>query len=269
MNRNINVLALNDICSYGKVSLTVNIPILSSFSIKVSPLPTVLLSNHTQFESFCAFDLTDQLVAIVEELKNRTKKFDAFYVGWISGERQVELAFKIKNDFEIPLTVIDPILGDNGKLYAPITDKHVLDMKRLITCADIITPNITEAAALLGYNMTEKVDLETLKKWALELTKLGPKSVVITSVEKGDKIGSLCYSNNKISEYYYDKVPLHIPGTGDAFGSALLGYILTGLSLEDATNRATKFVYEAVLKAKEEGDDATYGIAIEKRLSLL
>ena len=86
---NFNVLLLNDLCSYGKASLTVNIPVLSYFGIKVSPLISVILSNHTAFESFCAFDLTNELERIVEELKKRNPKFDAFYVGWISSGKRV------------------------------------------------------------------------------------------------------------------------------------------------------------------------------------
>lgn len=270
MNENLNVIALNDICSYGKVSLTINIPVLSAFSIKVSPLPTVLLSNHTQFESFCAFDLTKEIFAIYEELKKRNPKFDAFYVGWLGDEKQVALAVDIIDFFKIPITVIDPILGDNGKLYTPITQHHVDNMRRLIKYANVITPNITEAAALLNESLDKKPDIATLKEWSKRLTELGPKSIVITSVEaENNTVGSLCYSEGVFSEYYCPKVDIHIPGTGDAFGSALLGYMLTGKSLLEAAKKSTEFVYKSVEAAAKEGDDRIYGIAIEKRLHLL
>ena len=103
MKKDLNVLLLNDLCSYGKASLTVNIPILSYFGIKVSPLVSVLLSNHTAFESFCAFNLTEQLEKIVGELKIRNPKFDAFYVGWIASGKQPDIVIDIIKSFDISL----------------------------------------------------------------------------------------------------------------------------------------------------------------------
>ena len=269
MNNDLNVIVLNDICSYGKVSLTINIPVLSAFSIKVSPLPTVLLSNHTQYSSFCAFDLTDYLFKIVEELKLRDAKFDAFYIGWLGHEKQVDLAVSIIKDFNIPLTMVDPILGDNEHLYTPITDKNVENMIRLLKHADIVIPNTTEFNALLSKPLDKKPSLDEIKSNIKELEALGPKKIVVTSIEVDGKVGSLCSDNGKMSEYLQPKVPIHIPGTGDAFGSALLGYMLKGASLEEATDKATLFMYKSVKAAKDENDDRIFGIAIEKRLSLL
>lgn len=270
VDKNLDVLILNDLCCYGKASLTVNIPVLSHFGIKVSPIPTMLLSNHTQFESFCSFDLTEKLILIFEELKKRNPKFNAIYIGWLSSEKQADIAIDIIKTFNTNLVILDPILGDNGKLYGPISETHINAMRKLIKHANIITPNITEAAALLGYELNINPDENTAKDWALKLSDMGPKSIVITSIEKDNKIGSMYYQKDEISEiFYHNKIQLSIPGTGDAFGSALLGYILNGYSIKEAVKKATTFVYMAVENAVKDKDNTMYGIAIEKRLNLL
>ncbi|WP_300365675.1 pyridoxamine kinase [Brachyspira sp.] len=264
-----NVLLLNDLCSYGKASLTVNIPILSYLGIKVSPLISVILSNHTAFNSFCAFDLTQQLEKIVEELKIRNPKFDAFYVGWISSGKQPLIVKDIIKHFDIDIVLIDPILGDNGKLYPSMSDEHVNSMREIIKYADIITPNITELTILLGKDPSLEYREEEVINMAEELSKIGPKTVIVTSVLKDKNIGCLCYQNNSITTSYYPKIEISIPGTGDAFGSSLLGYILKGECIENALNKATKFIYNSVEESIKDNDDRVYGISIEKRLHLL
>ena len=214
MNDNFNVLLLNDLCSYGKASLTVSIPVLSHFGIKVSPLISVILSNHTAFESFCAFDLTQQLEKIVEELKIRKPDFDAFYVGWIASGKQPSIVVDIIKSFNIGIILIDPILGDNGKLYPSMSDEHVNSMKELMKYADIATPNITELAILLGKDPSLKYNEEEVKDMAKELAEIGPKTVIVTSVVKDDKIGCLCFENNNIITSYYPKINIDIKDKG-------------------------------------------------------
>ena len=269
MNNNFNVLLLNDLCSYGKASLTVNIPVLSHFGIKVSPLVSVILSNHTAFESFCAFDLTEQLEKIVEELKIRKPNFDAFYIGWIASGKQPSIVVDIIKHFNINTILIDPILGDNGKLYPSMSNEHVNSMKELIKYANIATPNITELAILLDKDPFINYSEEEIKDMAGKLALMGPKTVIVTSVPKDDNIGCLCYQSNNIITSYYPKINISIPGTGDAFGSSLLGYILKGDSIENALKKATKFIYDCVEASIKDNDDRVYGIAIEKRLNLL
>lgn len=266
-----NVLLINDICSYGKASLTVNIPVLSAFGIKVSPLITVLLSNHTAFESFCAFDLTSQLEQIVNELKKRNAKFDALYIGWLASDEQVDIVIDIIEYFKIKIVLLDPILGDNGKLYSSMTEKHIKSLKRILKYATIITPNITELCLLLDKNPTKKYTEDNVIEMAKELSNMVSENVIVTSVEKDNKFGSLAYNkkNNDITASYFDKINVAMPGTGDAFASALLGYILNDYSIEDSLKKATQFIYTAIELSVKENDNRIYGISIEKRLNLL
>lgn len=272
MNEDLHVLIINDLCSYGKASLTVNIPVLSAFGIKVSPLVSVLLSNHSAFDSFCSFDLTKELEAIVKELKLKKPKFDAFYIGWLSTGKQPEIVVDIIEYFNFKTVLLDPILGDYGKLYSSMSDRHVKSMKGLLKYATIVTPNITELAVLLDKDPAKKYSEKEIEKMAKTLFDIGPKTVIVTSVEKENKLGCLYYTKNKIMTKYYNKIDISFPGTGDAFGSSLLGYILKGETIESALNKATKFVYSLVkasFKEIKEDKDRIYGISIEKRLNLL
>lgn len=280
--KDLNVLIINDLCSYGKASLTVNIPVLSAFfKIKVSPLISVLLSNHTAFDTFCAFDLTKQLESIVKELKTRKPKFDAFYIGWLAAKKQPEIVIDIIKSFDFNIVFLDPILGDYGKLYPSMSKEHVKSMRSLLNYATIITPNITELAVLLNKDPSKKYNEREIEEMAKTLSAMGPKTVIVTSVEKEfkeskeikskvkNKLGCLCYTKDKVITKYYDKININMAGTGDAFGSSLLGYILRGETIENALNKATKFVYSSVKASVEENDDKIYGISIEKRLNLL
>lgn len=272
MNKDLHVLIINDLCSYGKASLTVNIPVLSAFGMKVSPLISVLLSNHSAFDSFCSFDLTKELEAIVKELKLKKPKFDAFYIGWLSAGKQPEIVIDIIKYFNFKTVLLDPILGDYGKLYSSMSDKHVKSMKSLLKYATIVTPNITELAVLLDKDPAKKYSEKEIKEMAKTLFDMGPKTVIVTSVEKENKLGCLYYTKDKIITKYYNKIDIGFPGTGDAFGSSLLGYILKGETIESALNKATKFVYSLVkasFKEIKEDKDRIYGISIEKRLNLL
>ncbi len=269
LKKDLNVIVMNDMCSYGKVSLTVNIPVLSAFSIKVSPLPTVLLSNHTQYPSFCAFDMTKYLVEIIKEIKKLKVKFDAFYIGWLGDRAQVDLAISIIEDFNIPITLIDPILGDNEKLYSPITNEQVSNMRELIKYGDIIVPNTTEFSALMGLDINEKPSINTIKENIYKLRDLGPKNIIVTSVVENEKVGTMTLANDKITTHLLSKLPIHIPGTGDAFASSFLGYLLRSMSIEEASVKATDFLHKSVSQALRNDNDRTYGIPIEDYLDLL
>ena len=182
---------------------------------------------------------TEQLEKIVEELKKRKTNFDAFYIGWIASGKQPSIVIDIIKHFNINTILINPILGDNGKLYPSMSDKHVNSMKEIIKYADIATPNITELAILLDKDPAVQYKEDEVKYMAEELSKMGPKTVIVTSVSKDENIGCLCYKDNNIITSYYPKINISIPGTGDAFGSSLLGYILTGENIENALNKST------------------------------
>ena len=140
------IAAVHDLSGMGRVSLTVVIPILSSMGFQVCPLPTAVLSNHTQYPDFSFLDLTDEMPKIIAQWKKLNVQFDAIYTGYLGSPKQIQIVSDFINDFrhEDSLIVADPVLGDNGRLYTNFDMEMVKEMRHLIKKADVVTPNMTE-----------------------------------------------------------------------------------------------------------------------------
>lgn len=145
------IAAVHDLSGAGRVSLTVVIPILSSMGFQVCPLPTAVLSSHTQYPHFSFLDLTDEMPKIINEWKQLKIQFNAIYTGYLGSPQQIQIVSRFIDDFRQPdsLVMIDPVLGDNGKLYANFDEQMIMEMRHLIRKADVITPNMTELFYLL------------------------------------------------------------------------------------------------------------------------
>ena len=183
------IAAVHDLSGMGRVSLTVVIPILSSMGFQVCPLPTAVLSNHTQYPGFSFLDLTDEMPKIIAEWKKLEVQFDAIYTGYLGSPRQIQIVSDFIKDFRQPdsLIVADPVLGDNGRLYTNFDMEMVKEMRHLITKADVITPNLTELFYLLDEPYKADSTDEELKEYLRLLSDKGPQVVIITSVPVHDE----------------------------------------------------------------------------------
>jgi len=263
------IAAVHDISGFGRASLTVIIPILSNMGFQVCPVPTAVLSTHTGgFKDFQFIDLTPQLQAYIDHWKSLNLKFDAIYSGFLGSEEQIDIVRGIFKDFkrEDQLKVIDPVMGDDGKRYQTVTDGMVKGMRLLISQADMITPNITEASFLLDRKIPSIITDEEIKEWLKELSAMGPIFTVITSVPNAskDKSTSTVAYNSKDHRYWKvscDYIPAFYPGTGDMFTSVLVGSLMQGDSLPIALDRAQHFVSLAIR--------ATFGFEIPHREGVL
>lgn len=273
MNDIIKVCAINDISGVGRCSLTVIIPVLSYMGIQVCPVPTAVFSAHTGYKEFIKKDLTDYLGPALEHYKRLGVKFDCVYSGFLGSEEQIDHVLDFLISFPGSLKLVDPVMGDNGKPYKTVTDKHIRRMSALVKEADIITPNITEAAILLGEEYPETlISSDTVKNWAQRLSDMGPEKIVITSVALSDK--TLCnIGYDKVKDSFWmvpcRYVPAHYSGSGDMFASILAGGLLKGESLKDAVCRATGFTELAIKTTYECKNEPLDGILLESCLSEL
>ncbi len=249
MNPIPKVAAIHDLSGFGRSSLTVVIPILSAMGMQVSPLPTAVLSTHSQIEGYELVDLTANMRSFLSHWKTLDINFDAIYSGFLGSEEQIEIVAEMIRDFkrEKQLVVVDPVLGDDGELYGPFGNDMASKMRNLIKYANVITPNLTEAALLLNEPYAAKITEKKVKKWAYELSKRGPDTVIITSVPdvKNNKTTSVIAYNKSDKRYWKvscDYLPGSYPGTGDAFTSVIVGALLQGDSLPIALDRAVEFV---------------------------
>ena len=270
------IAAVHDLSGVGKVSLNVVIPVLTSMGFQVCPLPTAVLSNHTQYPQFSFLDLTEEMKKIIDYWKKIDAEFDAFYSGYLGSPDQVNIVKQFIADFkkEDSLVVVDPVLGDNGKLYSNFDQHIVVAMRQMITVADVITPNLTELFELLEKPYQEHNTDDQLKQYMLELSERGPSIVIITNVPVlNDPHMTSVYAYNKNGNRFWKTtcpyVPAHYPGTGDTFTSVITGALMQGDSLPMALDRAAQFCYQGIRATYGYQYDFREGILLEKVLPYL
>lgn len=278
MNKHLvpRVAAIHDLSGYGRASLTVVIPILSSMGIQVCPLPTAVLSSHSGFPGFHMVDLTENMDQMINHWKDMGLSFDAIYSGYLGSSRQVDIVKQFMRDFrkESQLIIVDPVLGDNGKLYSAFGQDMVDEMRRLVEEAHIITPNLTEAAFLLGKEYSPEIDAREISAWARDLAGMGPDIVIITSMPERSQphktaVLSWNKTDNRMWKVSCDYLPANYPGTGDAFSSVVTGALLQGDSLPIALDRAVHFISMGVRATFGYKHSPADGILLEKVLPYL
>lgn len=270
------VAAIHDLSGYGRASLAVVIPILSNMGAEVCPLPTAVLSSHSGFPGFHFVDLTDHLEPIIEHWKKLDLQFDAIYSGYLGSPRQIDIVKQFIRDFrrDDQLVVIDPVLGDKGRLYPSFDIDMICEMRSLIEDAQVITPNITEAAFLLDEQFDGDMKQDVVKEWLKRLAGMGPEIVIITSVPEKvfpqkTSVLALNRRDGRMWKVTCDYLPAEYPGTGDAFSSVVVGALLKGDSLPIALDRAVQFISMGVRATFGYNLPPSEGILLEKVLPAL
>lgn len=267
------IAAIHDLSGIGRTSLMAVIPILSTMGFNVCPLPTAILSNHSQYPDFSFLDLTEEMPRIIDQWEKLGVTFDAIYTGYMGSPRQIEIVCGFIERFRTAdtLVVVDPVLGDNGHLYSKMTQEMVEEMRRLACRADVLTPNLTEAFALLDRPYKTDCTTEELKDLIAELSEMGPDTVIITGVPVPGQSGLTSVIARSKSDLRTWKVtcpylPAHYPGTGDSFTSVITGSLLQGDSLPIALDRAAQFILQGIRSTFGYRMDNRDGILIERVL---
>ena len=268
--------AIHDLSGFGRCSLTVAIPILSAMGVQCCPLPTAFLSTHTGgFQGFTFLDMTEELPRIARHWKSLDLHFQAIYSGFLGSERQIDIVADFIRTFRNrdAIVVVDPVMGDDGRAYQTYTPAMCAGMCRLAELADVITPNLTEAAFLLNRDYSALVRSEAgLRRLTEELSLGGTRSVALTgaSLEVG-KTGAMCFDaqTGRTQAVQTDFIvhPLH--GTGDVFASVLTGALLRGRSLAEAAEQAVEFIRACAVRTVEQDLPLREGVDFEPLLGLL
>lgn len=270
------VAAIHDMSGFGRCSLTVAIPILSAMGIQCCPLPTAFLSTHTGgFEGFTFLDMTDEMPKVSAHWKQLGLSFQALYSGFLGSERQIGIVEDFIRDFRAPGTVVvvDPVMGDHGRVYQTYTPAMCAGTAHLASQADVITPNLTEAALLLDIPYEDLPTGEAGCREIVERLSLdGKRSVVLTgaSAEEGET-GAVCYdaSTGRVEVVETQRVPREFHGTGDVFASVLTGALVQGASLTEAARAAVDFVRLCAERTAAEGLPMREGVDFEPLLGTL
>lgn len=264
------VAAIHDLSGFGKCSLTVALPILSAAGIETSALPTAILSTHTGgIDGFTYMDMTGEMRPFMKHWRSLDISFDAIYSGFLGSFEQLNIVSDFFDEFRRKdnLILVDPVMADNGELYKIFTPEFALGMRELCKKADIIVPNITEAALLLGEDYCpgpySKAYIEDL---LLKLSEIGPQQIVLTGVFfDEEELGAATYDRKTgVTDYaLVTKIPGYYHGTGDVFGSALLAALLNGFNLNDSAGIAVRFTANSILRTYKAKTDIRFGVDFE------
>lgn len=267
------VAAIHDISCFGRCSLTVALPILSAAGIETSIIPTAVLSTHTGgFSGYTFRDLTEDILAIAKHWKSLGLAFNAVYTGYLGSYSQLNLVSEIIGMLKEKdtLIMVDPVMGDNGRLYTSFDSSFPKGMAQLCRQADVIVPNITEAALLLGEEYREgPYTPEYIEGLFRRLSGCGARQIVLTGVYFMEgQMGAAAYdcTRGEISYCFREKIPGMYHGTGDVFSSVLLSGLLNSHSMEEALKLAVDFTTEAIHRTYEAATDTRFGVNFEEGL---
>lgn len=275
---------INDLSGLGKCSLTAAIPVLSVMGIQACPMPTAVLTSQTGFKSFYCNDCTDKLDYYTSEWKKLGFQPDGIYTGFLSSEKQVDKILDFINSFETEntLVLVDPVMGDGGRTYSLFTDALACKMKKLVTVADVITPNLTECCILCDVDYCEFIKnadkpdfLDKIAELGKNLlNRYGVKIVIITGIEHKDIDGTMYVQNliaskDEVFSVSCKKIGGSYSGTGDLFASVMFSGLLRGDTLRDTVSLAVKFIESSLRDTVALGIDRNEGIEFEKHLKIL
>lgn len=265
------ILLINDMCGYGKVATAAMLPILSYMGNLVYNLPTALVSNTLDYGKFNILETTDYITGVFPVWRELGFSFDAIATGFIASERQAAIVAKYCREEAEKGSVIlvDPIMGDEGKLYNGVTPSTINSMRQMVSVAHLIFPNYTEACYLTDTpykadGITEEEVLQLVEK----LRALGAKSVLITSILLADGSHVVAGYEGEFFLLPYDEIPVHFPGTGDIFSAIVDGHLLRGDSLRSSARIAMDTLSHWI-EANKENKDKNRGIPLERHLEEL
>ena len=264
-----NCAVINDLTGFGRCALNVSIPVMSALGVRVMSVPTAVLSNHTAFDEYFFHDLTESLEGYLEGFDKLSLCFDGIYTGFLGSERQVDIISRFidRAKGERTLLFVDPVMGDDGKLYSTYTNELVEKMKCLAARADIITPNLTEACLLAdeSYERFTAASDEVLIALAKKLCSQGARRCVITGIYRRGRVFNIVY-DGVLNESYVTSskyIARQFCGTGDLFASLLVGHLLRGEPLRRAIRKTSRFICRAVKLSESLGVSPTDGVAFE------
>ena len=269
------IALINDVTGFGRCSVTIELPIISALKIQVCPLPTALLSVHTGIKNYFMDDYTDRMENYIDSWQKNNLTFDAVATGFLGSAAQIEIVRRFIKNFPA-VVIIDPVMGDHGKIYKSYTRNMCRRMRELLEFADLVTPNLTEACELLGKpypaeGVVSDSELATMAANIAAKTRGG--RVVITGVtldiDDGSNIANFIFDRGEINLVTSRRLGGDRSGTGDAFFAVAAASWLNGETLTDSTRKAADFVAKCIAHAEKLNLPWNWGLPFEEFLTEL
>ena len=269
-NNQKKIAVINDLSGFGRCSITVALPIISHMRLQCCPVPTSIFSNHTGYEHFFFEDCTQNMREFIKNWKLLGLEFDGIATGFLGSKEQIQIVEEFIQTFRTERTkvIIDPVMGDNGELYPTYTEEMCREMRKLVSYADILTPNLTECCFLTdtpyrpqGWTKTE------LYAMAEKLSQVGADKVVISGISMGEYLGNAVYERNGEKTIIRSKrIAQERAGTGDVFASIIAGDCVNGVEFSDSVRKAVHFIRDCMLLTNERQIPPEDGVCFEELL---
>lgn len=268
------ILMIQDISCFGKCSTTIALPVISAMGVEAVILPTALFSTHTLFPDYRKISLSEQMMPFAQQWKNNNVAFDAIYAGYLGSIEEIDTVLELIKMFrgDHTLVFVDPVMGDNGRLYRGFDETYVIRNRKLCASADVIVPNITEACMLTGTDYIENPDELCMRGLCSRLCDMGAATAVLTGASLSEgKTGvfGMTASDRSTFRYQNDKINASYHGTGDLFASTAVGAMVKGIPMYDAFRIASEYTAETIRATMSDPDHPWYGVAFESTLPML
>ena len=264
---------IHAVSGFGHSTMSVILPVVSAMGIQGCPLPTAIFSNHTGFADWYKLDFTEHMMPYIQAWDNLNIAFDGIYSGYLGSGAQCQAVLSLVEKHPEASFFLDPVMGDHGRLYSAITSEHVTAMKKLVTHAAYLLPNITEACVLTDTPYKEQFSEKELAEISAKLHAMGPAHIVITGLENGDMLSNYI---SEVSEntQHTDMVSMPLagksrPGTGDIFGSIVVSGIIKGQPLTQGVQKAAQFISDCIKASDAYGLPVREGTCFELLLPTL
>lgn len=271
-NHQKKIALINDFTGFGRCSIAVQLPIISMMKVQCCALPTSIFSCHTGFEDFYSTDYTEHMERYMEGWKKLGLEFKGICTGFLGSARQIQIVHHFVEEFkrEDTVIVVDPVMGDYGKLYPTYTEEMCENLIHLVRQADILVPNVTEAAILTGTKYKKNWTIKELLVMAEALAQNGPEKVVITGIPQKTYVSNFCYeAGGGYSIIRTHKIGHSRSGTGDIFSAIIAADAVNGLNFAESVRKASKFIKKCIQKSIELDIPLTDGVCFEELLNIL
>lgn len=267
------IALINDITGFGRCSIAVSLPIISALKVQCCFIPTAILSNHTGFNNFFFEDYTPKMKEYINNWEILELSFDGICTGFLGSKEQIKIVIEFLEKFktENNMVLIDPVMGDYGKLYSTYTDEMCKEMQSLIKYADVLTPNLTEACRLLDLPYPKETPThEELYLLCEKLSLNGPNKIVITGLQRQGSIENFIFESNKpYKVIQVEKIGGDLPGTGDVFSSIVSASLVKGEDFAASVKKATDFISKSLKFTNNLNLPSSYGVCFEEFLTEL
>lgn len=264
-----SIAIVNDISGFGRCSVTVALPILSTMGIQCGVVPTAILSNHTEYPEYSLLDFTPYMEEYLNKWKRLHLHFDGIYTGFLGSVEQSAIIQNMLCSFSFEHIIVDPVMGDHGKIYDSYTEEMCDSMRRLTAHATITTPNLTELCILTRQKYRENLSPSEIEAMCRTLSKDGIEQIVVTGIEQDNLLGNAIYDHGAFEILYGEKVLPLRPGTGDVFASIIAGGSLQHIPLRNSVQKASQFIKTCLAASSKLDIPINDGVCFEEHLGML